>query len=138
MAGRYRVDLLQDELAGLCNKMEDIIEAVVISLDGFVVASHPPASDLSDEPHLNTMAIAATAGSVISHSQNILERLKQGNIERLLVEGTNGAMMIYPISQTDAALVAMVTKDVKMGLTSLAMRKSITRLSDILTGEYSR
>jgi predicted regulator of Ras-like GTPase activity (Roadblock/LC7/MglB family) len=138
MAGRYRVELLQDELAKLCKKLDDIEEAVVISLDGFVVASYPPANDLSDAPHLNTQAIAATAGSVISHSQNILDRLNQGAIERLVVEGANGAMMIYPIQQTDAALVTMVNKDVKMGLTSLAMRQSTARLSEILSGGKTR
>ena len=41
-------------------------------------------------------------------------------------------MIIYPIDGSDAALVAIVRKDAKMGLTSLAMRQSVTELATIL------
>lgn len=134
MASRYRVDLLQEELDKLCKQTDGITEAVIVSLDGFVVASYPPYNYQDDEIHTTTTTIAATASSVISQSQSMLERLDRGSCERLIVEGVNGAMIVHPIDSTDAALVVMVNKEVKIGLASLAMRNSTATLAKILVG----
>ena len=131
MAKRYRVELLQDELTTLCDKVAGLDQAVVVSLDGFVVASHPVASDDDTSP-LQGPNVAATAASAISLGEGALNRLEHGNFERLIIESEEGAMIIYPITDADAALVAMVDKETRMGLASLAMRQSIGRLAEIL------
>ena len=137
MAKRYRVELLQDELTTLCDKVAGLDQAVVVSLDGFVVASHPVATD-DDTAPLESPNVAATAASAISLGEGALNRLEHGEFERLIIEGEQGAMIIYPIKGTDAALVAMVSKEARMGLASLAMRQSTDTLADILgTGNQS-
>jgi len=132
MAKRYRVELLQDELFTLCDKVAGLDQAVVVSLDGFVVASHPAAAD-DDTTPLHSPNIAATAASAISLGEGALKRLEHGDFERLIIEGEQGAMIIHPIGgDTDAALVAMVSKQARMGLASLAMRHSANALAEIL------
>lgn len=138
MATRYRVELLQDVLSNLCQRVKGIDQAVVVSLDGFVVASHPAASD-EDElgSPLNSPQIAATAANAIALGQRTLGRLEHGEFERLIIEGQSGAMIIYPIESADAALVTIVKKDAKMGLASLAMRQSVAELASVLGGEIA-
>lgn len=131
MAKRYRVELLQDELFTLCDKVAGLDHAVVVSLDGFVVASYPVATD-DDTTPLQSPNVAATAASAISLGEGALNRLEHGTFERLIIEGQRGAMIIYPIQGTDAALVAMVDKETRMGLASLAMRQSTNALAQIL------
>jgi predicted regulator of Ras-like GTPase activity (Roadblock/LC7/MglB family) len=138
MAKRYRVELLQDELADLCQRIEGIEQAVVVSLDGFVAASYPPAAGEAIPTSLDSPNVAATAASAISLGENALGRLDHGGLERLIIEGESGAMIIYPIGQRNAALVAMVRRGSKMGLVSLAMRRITDNLATIIdpgTGE---
>lgn len=132
MATRYRVELLEDILSDLCGRVDGIEQAVVVSLDGFVVAAHPLAADTEADSPLHSPKIAATAANAIDLGTKTLGRLEHGGFERLIMEGEGGAMIIYPISATDAALVTMVRKDVKMGLASRAMRLSLTELASIL------
>lgn len=132
MARRYRVEILQDEISLLCQRVEGLDRAVVVSMDGFVVASHPPVDDSSDSAPLHSPNVAATAASAIALGERALDRLAHGSFERLIIEGGSGAMIIYPIADTDAALVAVVRKDTKMGLASLAMSQSLSKLATIL------
>jgi predicted regulator of Ras-like GTPase activity (Roadblock/LC7/MglB family) len=132
MARRYRVELLQDVLSDLCERVDGIEQAVVVSLEGFVVAAHPPAADTEVDSPLHSPKIAATAANAIALGTMTLGRLEHGKFERLIMEGEGGAMIIYPLNETDAALVTIVRKDVKMGLASRAMRLSISKLGAIL------
>ena len=138
MATRYRVELLEEVLSNLCRRVEGIEQAVVVSLEGFVVASHPPAADEEADSPLHSPTIAATAANAIALGTRTLGRLEHGDFERLIMEGNSGAMIIYPIDGADAALVTIIRKDAKMGLASRAMRLSVGELASILTPGANR
>ncbi len=138
MATRYRVDLLEEVLSNLCKRVEGIEQAVVVSLEGFVVASHPPAADEETKSPLHSPTIAATAANAIALGTRTLGRLEHGDFERLIMEGNSGAMIIYPIDGADAALVTIIRKDAKMGLASRAMRLSVGELAAVLTPGSNR
>jgi predicted regulator of Ras-like GTPase activity (Roadblock/LC7/MglB family) len=76
--------------------------------------------------------VAATAANAIALGERALDRLDQGRFLRLIIEGESGAMIVYPIDGSDAALVALVDPDAKMGLASMAMRQSIQQIASIL------
>jgi predicted regulator of Ras-like GTPase activity (Roadblock/LC7/MglB family) len=59
--------------------------------------------------------------------------LAQGEIERLLVEGHSGAMIVYPINR-NAALAAMVDKKAKLGLTLLTVSQAANFFGSVLSG----
>jgi predicted regulator of Ras-like GTPase activity (Roadblock/LC7/MglB family) len=133
MTTRYRVHQLEEVLSDLCRRVEGIEQAVVVSLEGFVVASHPPAVDEGADSPLHSPTIAATAANAIALGTRTLGRLEHGEFERLIMEGQSGAMIIYPIVGADAALVTIIRKDTKMGLASRAMRLSVGELAAILS-----
>jgi predicted regulator of Ras-like GTPase activity (Roadblock/LC7/MglB family) len=73
------------------------------------------------------------AATLIALGEQALTRLAQGEIERLLVEGYSGAMIVYPINRS-AALAAMVDKKAKLGLTLLTISQAASFFGGILSG----
>ncbi len=132
MPTRYRVELLQDVLSTLCQRVCGVEQAVVTSLEGFVVASFPSSDDESEFP-LHSPKIAATAASAVALGEGSLERLKHDVLERLIIQGETGSVIIHPIRGADAALIAITAKDAKTGLVSLAMRQSMVAIESILS-----
>ena len=135
MASIYRVNILEDKLKELTDAALGIRGAVIVSIEGFVVAAHVPANVGSYESFTatDTPQVAAIAATLFALGEQTLSRLAQGKIERLLVEGKAGAIITYPINE-DAVLAAMVVKEAKMGLALLATARTAGELADILEG----
>jgi uncharacterized protein len=136
MARVYRVDILEEKLKQLAATVPGIQGTVIVSVEGFVVAAYPPAdtSSMGNNYHpTSTPQVAAMAATLIALGEQTLTRLAQGAIERLMIEGTEGAMIVYPINQ-NAALAAMVSKEAKIGLTLMAVARSAAFFADILSG----
>ena len=132
MVNVYRVDILEDRLRVLKESVPGIMGTVIVSIEGFVVAAYPPADDDLSQP-TSTPQIAAMAATLIALGEEALTRLAQGKIERLLIEGQNGAMIVYPINR-NAALAAMVDKGAKLGLTLLTVAQAATFFGNVLSG----
>jgi uncharacterized protein len=101
-----------------------------------VVAAYPPAEhgDYHSASHAtSTPQVAAMAATLIALSEQTLTRLAQGAIERLMIEGEDGAMIVYPINRK-AALAAMIDKKAKIGLTLMAVKRTAAALADVLSG----
>lgn len=132
MVNVYRVDILEDRLRELTEGIPGIQGTVIVSYEGFVVAAYPPA-DGDTHQSTSTPQVAAMAATLIALGENALTRLAQGKIERLLVEGNSGAMIVYPINR-NAALAAMVDKQAKLGLTLLTISQAASFFGTILSG----
>ena len=62
MAQVYRMDLLQNALANLCNSLDGVRAAVIVSIEGFVVASHPRGDEsFVENGSANSSQVAAMA-----------------------------------------------------------------------------
>jgi predicted regulator of Ras-like GTPase activity (Roadblock/LC7/MglB family) len=132
MVNVYRVDILEDRLRELTESVPGILGTVIVSVEGFVVAAYPPADGDSYQA-TSTPQVAAMAATLIALGEQALTRLAQGEIERLLVEGYSGAMIVYPINR-NAALAAMVDKKAKLGLTLLTISQAASFFGGILSG----
>jgi predicted regulator of Ras-like GTPase activity (Roadblock/LC7/MglB family) len=132
MVNVYRVDILEDRLRELTESIPGIQGTVIVSFEGFVVAAYPPADGDSYQA-TSTPQVAAMAATLIALGEEALTRLAQGKIERLLVEGNSGAMIVYPINR-NAALAAMVDKKAKLGLTLLTISQAASFFGNILSG----
>ena len=132
MVNVYRVDILEDRLRELTESVPGIMGTVIVSIEGFVVAAYPPADEDLSQP-TSTPQIAAMAATLIALGEEALTRLAQGKIERLLIEGENGAMIVYPINR-NAALAAMVDKRAKLGLTLLTVAQAASFFVNVLSG----
>lgn len=130
MLGVYRVNILEDRLEALTMNTPGIRGAVIVSAEGFVVAAFArPGTDQSS----NTPQVAAMAATLFALGEQTLLRLEQGGLERLLIDGAEGAMIIYPINEY-ASLTAMLEKSAKVGVSMLAIKRAARSLQAVLSG----
>lgn len=134
MAQVYRTDLLEENLKELCSRLEGIQGAVIVSIEGFVVASYTPGeSDDEEEGPTSSPQVAAMAATLIALGERTLSRLAQGEMIRLLIEGNDGGMLVVPANRR-ASVAVMVGREAKMGLVLYALQQSTHKISAILEG----
>lgn len=130
----YKTDLLEAALAELCYKLEGVQGAVIVSVEGFVVAAYAPTeSDMHEEGPTSSPQVAAMAATLIALGERTLARLAQGDMIRLLIEGNDGGMIVVPANDR-ASVAVMVDREAKMGLVLYALQQSASSISDILDG----
>ena len=138
MAIVYRTELLEAALEKLCTQLNNVQGAVIVSIEGFVVAAYEvdQAANGShdDDRTASSPQVAAMAATLIALGERTLARLGQGNMVRLLVEGEHGAMLVVPASNR-AAIALMVDNNAKMGLSLYALKQVAVEISTILEGE---
>ncbi len=96
----------------------------IVSTDGLVIASRLP--DQVEEDRVGAMGAA-----ILSISSRSGEELARGGMRRVLIEGELGYILIRSISE-DAILVALVGKEVRLGMLFYECKKCIEKLSEIL------
>jgi predicted regulator of Ras-like GTPase activity (Roadblock/LC7/MglB family) len=131
----YRVNQIEDVLRSLHDSVEGLQGTVVVSLDGFVVAAYLPqpgngrrrrAENPADSPQ-----VAAMAASIIALSDRVLAQLARGSISRVLIDGSQGGIVVVPAGH-EAALAVMVSHEAKLGLVMLALQRSAGQVQRIL------
>jgi predicted regulator of Ras-like GTPase activity (Roadblock/LC7/MglB family) len=123
----YRVDLLQRVLAGLCRSLEGARAAVVVSTEGLVVAAYPPGDESfvdelvanSSQPGgvASSSQVAAMTAIIVSLAERTLARLNlsDGEIDRVLIEGSRGSLIVLPVD-SDVAIAVLLEKEAKAGV----------------------
>ena len=139
MAIVYRTDKLEAALEQLCKKLDRVQGAVIVSIEGFVVAAYEASQSLTngqtdEDAAANSPQVAAMAATLIALGERTLARLGQGDLQRLMIEGDQGAMLVVPASDR-AAVALMVENDAKMGLSFYALRSAAEEISLILEGD---
>ncbi len=138
MAIVYRTELLEQELEVMCRQLNGVQGAVIVSIEGFVVASYTPPGEFAengdDDGATDSPQVAAMAAILIALGERTLGRLAQGELSRLLLEGASGALLVVPASKR-AAVALMVNHDAKMGLSFYALRHVAREVGAILEGE---
>lgn len=96
----------------------------VVSTDGLVIASRLPADVEEDR-------IGAMGAAILSISTRSGGELERGEMVRVLIEGTQGYILIKSVGDY-AILVALIEKDVRLGLLFYEAKKCIQLLSEVL------
>jgi predicted regulator of Ras-like GTPase activity (Roadblock/LC7/MglB family) len=131
MAQEYRSDALDRTLRNLHTVVEGVMSSVIVNVDGLLVASYPPGDE--DNPHENPTSspqVAAMSATLIGLAERTLDRLAQGDLERLLMEGEEGVMVVYPAGR--ASLAVLVVKDARLAHVLFAARKAAAEVAEIL------
>jgi predicted regulator of Ras-like GTPase activity (Roadblock/LC7/MglB family) len=119
---------ISDQLDTVLNEFERNVPHVqataVVSTDGLVIASRLPKEVEEDR----VGAMGAAILSIINRSGNELER---GEMERVLIEGTSGYLLIRSIADV-AILVCLVEKDVRLGMLFYECKNCVEQLREIL------
>ena len=122
---------LERALKELNGAAEGIKAAVVVNNDGLLVSAYPPGDE--DNPHQNPTSspqVAAMSATLIGLAERTLGRLQQGELERLLMEGEEGVMVVYPAGR--ASLAVLAEKDARMAYILYATKKAATEVEEIL------
>jgi len=96
----------------------------VVSTDGLVIASRLP--DQVEEDRVGAMGAA-----ILSISTRSGEELDRGEMLRVLIEGTDGYLLIRSIGDV-AILVVLVDKKVRLGMLFYECKQCIKQLTEIL------
>lgn len=96
----------------------------IVSTDGLVIASRLPRDVEEDR-------IGAMGAAILSISSRSGEELDRGKMVRVLVEGADGYILIRSIGEY-AILVALVEKEVRLGMLFYECKNCIQSLSEIL------
>ncbi|MFQ5611912.1 MAG: roadblock/LC7 domain-containing protein [Anaerolineae bacterium] len=134
MAQVHRTDLLEEVLAELCGSLENVTGAVIVSIEGFVVAAYSASEfEYDEEGPTSSPQVAAMAATLIALGERTLARLAQGELSRLLIEGSSGGMLVVPASKR-AAVALMMSKGARIGLAFYSLQRSANKIAEILEG----
>jgi len=131
MTQQYRSEALEEKLETLHTVVDGVKATVIVNIDGLLVAAYPPGDE--ENPHENPTSspqVAAMAATLIGLAERTLKRLAQGDLQRLLMEGEEGVMVVYPAGR--ASLAVLVEKDARIAHVLYAARKAADEVMEIL------
>ncbi len=132
-APMYRSEALWQLLHDLRESNPGVEAAVILSVEGLLVEAYP--TDDTEDSHINPTSspqVAAMASVMAGLSRRTLDRLAQGNLERLLVQGEEGVLLIYPSGRN--FLAVLVEKDARLGPVITAMNQTAPQIREVLEG----
>ena len=113
---------LQEVLTELVAHNPDIISALVVSDDGLNVASGIPYPGDDD--------LALSASDLADMAENFSDRLEQGTLNRILLEGERRTTVVIRASRHTILMVSVPT-DAKLGLIMQSMRRASKEIASI-------
>jgi uncharacterized protein len=131
MVQQTREERLENTLKILHSAVEGIKATVIVNIDGLLVASFPPGDE--ENPHENPTSspqVAAMSATLIGLAERTLGRLAQGDLERLLMEGEEGVMVVYPAGR--ASLAVLTEKNARLAHILFATKKAAAEVAQIL------
>jgi uncharacterized protein len=115
---------VSEQLRVLRTSTPEIIGAVVVTMDGFVVSSVVPAE--VDEELIGGMAAA-----LLGVGERIAHDLMRSDMEQTYVRSPKGYVIVNAISR-ESALVLLVTREAKLGLIFLELKRAIRELGRVM------
>jgi len=118
MPSEYREERLVRVLREQIHEnIQGVHEAVIVTNDGLVVAAYPGVVDERHTPSDTGTShwVAALAAEIIAQSRRAFGQLAQGAVNRILIDGESGSMIVVPAGD-HAALAVMVDTETKLGL----------------------
>jgi predicted regulator of Ras-like GTPase activity (Roadblock/LC7/MglB family) len=131
MVQEYRSETLERTLKKLHTVVDGVKASVIVNVDGLLVASFPPGDE--DNPHENPTSspqVAAMAATLIGLAERTLDRLAQGRLDRILMQGEEGLMLVYPAGQ--ASVAVLLDKGARLDRAFFATSKAAEEVNEIL------
>lgn len=119
-----RVESLNKILRGLQTGSPDVEASALISEDGLMIASAMP-------QHVEEARVAGMSATLLGLGTRAATELARGDLQEVLIRGKDGyACMIDAGSGT--LLLTMATRDAKLGLLFLDMRRAVGDIRRVL------
>ncbi|MGQ4834116.1 MAG: roadblock/LC7 domain-containing protein [Candidatus Asgardarchaeia archaeon] len=133
MASRGKSQLLSEILQEIKKALGERVEAsVIVTEDGLPISSLLPveliSEDIRDEKETEIAAMTAT---ILSVSKRAMEEFKKGDIDKILIDGKNGALIL--MSAKEKAILAVLTRETtNLGLLFLTMKRATEKIAKVL------
>ena len=111
--------------------VDGVKTSVIVGDEGFPLASYPGADEggAGHDPQAAAQ-VAAVSAALAGLGKRSLDRLAQGGMGRLILEGEAGALLSYPAG--DVTLALLVEKDASMAHVLFAAKKTAAEIDAIL------
>lgn len=119
-----RTEMFQQSLEELNGSTADIEASALISTDGLMIASALPQN--MDEDRIGAMSAA-----LLSLGERTARELARGNLERVLVQGERG-YVIMSSAGPEAVLTVLAKPNAKLGLIFLDIKRAAETLSKLI------
>ena len=119
-----RTERIQEVLRGFRTASPYIIGASVVSIEGFVIASVLP-SEIDEE------LVSGMAAAMLGVGERISSELMGSVMEQTYVRSEKGYVVLNAIGP-DAVLVLLTSKEAKLGLIFIELRRRCAELAKII------
>jgi predicted regulator of Ras-like GTPase activity (Roadblock/LC7/MglB family) len=119
-----KADLLAAALDDFLAVSPDVEAAAIVSADGLPMASALP-------PYVEEDRLAAMSAALLTLGERAADGLGKGELAQVFVEGDNGYVVLMSAGH-DAVLVAVTSRDTKVGLVLFEMRKAAAQVEKVM------
>jgi predicted regulator of Ras-like GTPase activity (Roadblock/LC7/MglB family) len=119
-----RTERIQEVLRGFRTASPEVIGASVVSIEGFVIASVLP-SEIDEE------LVSGMAAAMLGVGERISSELMGSAMEQTYVRSEKGYVVLNAVG-TDAVLVLLTSKEAKLGLIFIELRRRCAELAKII------
>jgi predicted regulator of Ras-like GTPase activity (Roadblock/LC7/MglB family) len=119
-----RTEKIAEVLRGLRISSPEIIGAAVVSIEGFIISAVAPA-EIDEE------LVGGMAAALLGVGERISGELMRAPMEQTYVKSEKGYVILNSVGE-DAVLVLLVTKEAKLGLIFLELRRMIPELIKVI------
>jgi len=119
-----KAEMLAQALDDFLAVSPEVEAAAVVSADGLPMASALP-------PQVEEDRLAAMSAALLTLGDRAAAGLGKGELAQVFVEGANGHVILMAAG-SDAVLVAVTSTGSKIGLVLFEMRKTATRVGDVM------
>jgi predicted regulator of Ras-like GTPase activity (Roadblock/LC7/MglB family) len=115
---------INDVLRALQKSTPEIIGATLVSSEGFIVASVLP-TEIDED------TVGGMSASLLGVGERIAKDLLDSQMEQTYVRSTRGYIVVNACGP-DAMVVLLVSRDAKLGLVFLELKRTVAELSRLL------
>lgn len=119
-----KLEKLEARLRHLQRLVPDIDAVALVSSDGLSMASSLPRNMDEDR-------IAAMGATLLGVGKKMVEELERGEFQLAFLKGDSGNIIVTGVGQ-EAVLVALTTKEAKLGLVLLELKRAVADLEKML------
>jgi uncharacterized protein len=119
-----RTERIQEVLRGIRTASPEVIGASVVSIEGLVIASVLPA-EIDEE------LVSGMAAAMLGVGERISRELMGSAMEQTYVRSEKGYVVLNAVG-ADAVLVLLTTKEAKLGLIFIELRRRCAELAKII------
>jgi uncharacterized protein len=102
----------------------DIEASAIVSVDGLIMASALP-QDVEED------RVAAMSAAMLSLGERTAQELNRGKLDQVFIHGQEGYVLLMNAGE-DAVLTTLVTRDAKLGLIFLDMKRAVDELEKLV------